>query len=338
MMLSLPAELEAAIENVLRELPASQWVSAAQSLSQRYRVEQSSLKPAKRLALATGRVAALGYLALILPATYAQLWGAMTATKSRAPTWKPTTLLDIGSGPGTALWAATAIWPSLQNLTAWEREAAFLELGKQLAAASPSPVVAASKWEQIRLEGFLPRDAPHFDLIILGHVLNELDTSVQSKVISWAWEHCDGLLLLVEPGTSATFPFVKAARQQLLALGARTLAPRVHDQMCPLVGDWCHFPQKVYRPEFQRRAKAAQAGWEESKFSYAAMARFGPDTKIWGRLLHQPHLHKAWADLIVSSQEGIVRERILKRDKAAYQQARDYNWGDMLDAPPSKDA
>ncbi len=338
MVLSLPAELEAAIENVLRELPASQWVSAAQSLSQRYRAEQTSFKTTKTSALATGRIAALGYVALILPATYAQLWGAMTATLNRAPDWKPTTLLDLGSGPGTALWAAADVWPSLQTVTAWEREPAFLELGKQLAAASPNPVVATSKWEQIRLEGFLPRDAPHFDLIILGHVLNELDANVQSKVISWAWEHCDGLLLLVEPGTSAAFPFVKAARQQLLTLGARTLAPCAHDGTCPLVGDWCHFPQKIYRPEFQRRAKAAQANWEESKFSYAAMARFGPDTPIWGRLLHQPHLHKAWADLTVSSQEGIVRARILKRDKATYQQARNYNWGDTLDVPPSQDA
>jgi ribosomal protein RSM22 (predicted rRNA methylase) len=338
-IVSLPPELELAIELALKELPSSQWVKTAQELSLRYRDAQTTTKIPRSAALVTGKQEALGYVALILPATYAQLSGALQATHARIPNWQPHTLLDIGSGPGTALWAALEQWPTLQRLTAWEREVSFITLAQRLTQASTNPVLQQTQWEQVQLGGLLPTKTSHYDLIIIGHVLNELDDNLQSKVLTWAWEHCDGVLLLVEPGTSAAFPIIKRARQQLLDLGqtVHTLAPCTHDLPCPLTNDWCHFPQKLQRPEFQRRAKAASAGWEESKFSYAALSRFPAENPSWGRLLHQPHLHKAWTDLIICNPVGITRTRILKRNRTSYKQARDYEWGELLYNPLEND-
>jgi ribosomal protein RSM22 (predicted rRNA methylase) len=170
-------------------------------------------------------------------------------------------------------------------------------------------------------------------MVIIGHLLNELDESIRRLLVASAWEHCSGLLLIVEPGTSAAFPVVRAARDHLLQLGAHTIAPCAHDNPCPLQNDWCHFPQRLNRPTFQRRAKEAVAGWEEAKFSYAAMARFLKSTPIWGRLIHQPQVNKVGATLIVSSTEGIVRPRIPKRDRPAYRAASDLKWGDALPSP-----
>ena len=242
-------------------------------------------------------------------------------------------MLDIGSGPGTALWAAVEHWPSLQSLTAWERERAFIALGRQLAKASDNPAISHAHWEQVTLGGAFPRNAGMYDLVVLGHILNELNESLQREVVSFAWEHCTGVLLIVEPGTSAAFPNVRNAREQLLNLGAKTLAPCTHDAPCPLVGDWCHFPQKLHRPAYQRRAKEGTAGWEESKFSYAAMSRFAPDTPIWGRLIHQPHTSKIGVELTVSSRDGIVKPRVSKRDHKLYRQLSDLRWGDALVEP-----
>ena len=333
-MLTLPPQLESAVEAALHDVPTSQWMSAARALSERYRGERDA--PGRPLA--RGAPAALGYAALILPAAYAQLAGAMAATAARAPEWQPASLLDLGSGPGTALWAAAAQWPSLTTMTAWEREPAFLALGRRLAAASPHPAVAGADWAQVVLNGTPPPGGRRYDLVILGHLLNELDEDVQGAVGAWAWAHCQGVLLIVEPGTSAAFPLVRRLRDDLLARGARTLAPCTHDRPCPLVDDWCHFPQRLQRPAFQRRAKEATAGWEESKFSYAALARFPPATPIWGRLIHQPQVQKGGVELIVSSREGIVRPRFAKRDRAAYRQAGDYRWGQVLAAPPAAPA
>jgi ribosomal protein RSM22 (predicted rRNA methylase) len=333
-MLALPEPLEAAIEQALKTVPASQWLSAARRLSEGYRAEREGPAPP----LARGVAPPLGYAALILPAAYAQLRGAMAATAARAPDWRPATLLDLGSGPGTALWAAAEQWPSLTEMTAWEREPRFIALGQELARAAPHAAVARARWQAVTLGASFPPDTPRYDLVILGHVLNELDAPVRHAVVEAAWARTAGVLLIVEPGTSAAFPVVRAARDQLLPRGARTLAPCAHDAPCPLTNDWCHFPQRLERPHFQRRAKEASAGWEESKFSYAALARFPPPARIWGRLIHQPQVDKGGVELIVSSRDGIVRPRIAKRDRQPFREARDLRWGVALDAPPGRPA
>ena len=328
---SLPPELESAIEAELRTVPGSQWMSAARGLSERYRAERDPSAAAPR-PMARGGKEALGYAALVLPAAYAQLAGAMAATAQRAPSFAPATMLDLGSGPGTALWAAAEQWPSLTTMHAWEREPAFIELGRKLASGSSLPALSRAQWRKVTLGGALPLHTPQYDLIVIGHVLNEMEERVREALVRSAWERCSGVALIVEPGTSAAFPVVRAARDLLLAEGARTLAPCAHDEPCPLVNDWCHFPQRLHRPHFQRRAKEASAGWEEAKFSYAAMARFAPDSPIWGRLIHQPQVSKAGAELVISSREGIVRPRIPKRDRPAFKAAADLKWGEAVEA------
>jgi ribosomal protein RSM22 (predicted rRNA methylase) len=251
-------------------------------------------------------------------------------------------MLDIGSGPGTALWAATEQWPTLQQLTAWERESAFIDLGRQLARASEKQALTTAIWQRVTLDkkfvdglsivNMVEKKlvGECYDLVVFGHVLNELPEALRKDIVSLAWQRCSGVLLIVEPGTSAAFPIVKAMRDYLLDLDARTLAPCTHDRACPLLNDWCHFPQRLERPSFQRRAKEASAGWEESKFSYAAMARFPADAAIWGRLIHQPHKQKNMVSLTVSSTDGIVDLQILKKYREAFRQASDYDWGEVI--------
>jgi ribosomal protein RSM22 (predicted rRNA methylase) len=206
--------------------------------------------------------------------------------------------------------------------------------------------VRAARWEQVdllRAPGDASRahdarlttqQSTRYDLVVLGHVLNELPPAERPRVVEAAWEQTAGLLLIVEPGTPAAFAVVRAARDKLLAAGARTVAPCAHDAPCPLEGDWCHFPQRVWRPEFQRRARGAPSPWEESKYSYAAMAHFGPDSPIWGRVIREPTSNKAYAEAIISAREGIVRHRTLKRHREAYRRTQGLAWGEALDTPP----
>ncbi|MFL5805803.1 MAG: small ribosomal subunit Rsm22 family protein, partial [Roseiflexaceae bacterium] len=146
-MLELPLDLHDAIARALAAAPAARWIRAAQALSERYRAPRD----AGAGPIASGDDQWLGYAALILPATYAQLRGAMAAAAARTPNWSPTTMLDLGSGPGTALWAATAQWPSLRELAAWEREPAAITLGRKLAAGSANPALRAARWERLDL-------------------------------------------------------------------------------------------------------------------------------------------------------------------------------------------
>jgi ribosomal protein RSM22 (predicted rRNA methylase) len=327
-MLALPPELLDAVAAALSQQPASRWIAAAQALSERYRGERAS----PGAALATGDMQTLGYAALIMPAAYAQLRGAMAATAARAPAWEPATILDLGSGPGTALWAACQQWPSLHTLSAWEREPAFIALGQRLAANGPEPLRAAH-WERRNLLGLAPDAPQQFDLVVLGHVLNELEQHARAAVVAAAWARTRGVLLIVEPGTSTAFPVVRAARDQLLAQNASTLAPCAHDRPCPLQDDWCHFPQRLARPEFQKRARGAPSAWEDAKYSYAAMARFAPQGSIWARVISEPSSNKAYAEAQLSTREGIELHRALKRHREQFRAVKALVWGQALEEP-----
>ena len=328
--LILPDDLHDAIARALAAVPAARWMREARLLSERYRAPRT----ARDAPFAAGETQALAYAALIMPATYAQLRGALAATAARIPGWAPAAMLDLGSGPGTALWAAAAQWPSLRTLTAWEREPALITLGRDLARASQAPAVRDARWEQVDLRAVERSNVRAFercDLVVLGHVPNELDATAQRHAVAEAWKLTAGLLLIVEPGTSAAFEVVRAARDQLLGLGAHTIAPCAHDQPCPLQGDWCHFPQRLKRPDFQRRVREAPSEWEESKFSYAALARFPPTAPIWGRVIREPSSNKAYAEATISTASGVGRVRGLKRHRDAFRRVKELEWGAALE-------
>jgi ribosomal protein RSM22 (predicted rRNA methylase) len=326
-MLTLPDDLRRAIERALSTVPAPSWLHAAQELSERYR----GARPANAQPLAAGAREALGYAALIMPATYAQLRGALAATAARIPTWAPTTMLDLGSGPGTALWAASAQWPALRALSAFEREPALIALGRDLARESAAAALRSARWKRADLRQ--ATIAGTYDLVVLGHVLNELDPDTRRPIVAAAWAATAGVLVIVEPGTAPAFEVVRAARDELLAAGALTLAPCAHDRPCPLENDWCHFPQRLQRPEFQRRARQAPSPWEDSKFAYAAMARFAPEAPIWGRVIREPTSNKAYAEAELSTRDGILRYRALKRHREDFRRVKDLTWGQALSEP-----
>ena len=334
-MLVLPKDLSLAVAGALAAVPATRWLRAAEQLSERYRTPgvDHQNEPAR------SADEWLGYAAMLLPATYAQLRGALAATAARIPAWSPSSLLDLGSGPGTALWAATAQWPALRSLQAWEREPEAIALGRALARGSETTAVRGARWERVDLRTHMTDRAgassvPRSDLVVLGHALNEFDGEARADVINLAWNLTGGVLLIVEPGTPEGFAVVRGARDALLSAGAQTIAPCAHDRPCPLENDWCHFPQRLKRPDFQRRARGAPSEWEDSKFAYVALARFPATAPIWGRVIREPFHNKAYAEVQISSVEGVAHYRGLKRSRDAFRLVKDLPWGAALDEPP----
>lgn len=328
-MLELPQTLREAIAAALAEVPSQRWLRAAQELSERYRAERRG----GEAALARGVDQALGYAALIMPATYAQVRGALAAIAARMPAWQPQRVLDLGSGPGTALWAVADQWPAAAMFAAYEREASLIALGQRLTRQA-SHALQTIHWEQRDLSQWRPAEAAAgrhedgpFDLVIIAHVLNELEQGQRQRLIDLAWARTSGMLLVIEPGTSQAFPIIQAARNQLLAAGARTVAPCPHDHPCPLSADFCHFPQRLSRPEFQKRARGAPSAWEDAKYSYAAMARMAPLHPSAARVIREPTFNKAYAEAIICQPSGVGPYRALKRHKAAFRTVKDLVWG-----------
>ena len=323
-MIELPARLHVTLRNLLHQYPSQQWIYAAQHLSERYR------GPRDGGALVQSALDALAYSAMLLPATYAQISGALQMIPAQlTSSWH--SALDLGSGPGTALWALAQHVPQVTQFTAVERDPHFVALAKQLTHDLPGQasfhtqdITQATSWDE-------------HDVVIVAHVLNELSPSQRHSVVAAAWQAARQMLIIIEPGSPAFAPIITDVRSQLIAAGGWVAAPCTHHQTCPSIAlhpeQWCHFGQKVARPDFQRRARAAELGWEEAKFSFMAISKT-PVPHTGARLMHDPTRHKGYIDLPICDGNGFSQPRILKRDSTTFRAVRQCRWGDWIDLTP----
>ena len=316
----LTAPLPEALEQALAALGGADASRARASadLTQRYRSGGASAPVART------RADALAYAAARLPATYAATRIALAELALRAPWFQPATQLDLGSGPGTALWAARETWPSLDTTTAIEAEAEMRALARELGGFELVP-------------GDLPAAVPPaaHDLVTAGYVLAELGPAAFAATLDRAWGATSGALVIVEPGTPAGYERVLAARDRLVAAGGTVIAPCPHDGICPLAaieGEWCHFAVRVARSHAHRTAKRAQRGHEDEKFAYVAIARRAGDPAD-ARVLRHPQIRPGHVLLELCTRDGRRLETVSKRDGRRYREARKLDWGSAFAGP-----
>lgn len=322
--MDLPADLRLALANELASAPQKNVADAAEKLSNRYRSGQ---------ALANGtflhsRADVVAYTAYRLPATFAAIYAALNEARERRPDWHPHSLLDAGSGPGSALWAASGLWPELEQVTLLERDEAMITCGKQIATQARSRIVREAIWQQVDLLGQWESEPK--DLVITAYVLNELPASQRGNLINKLWSITTGTLVIIEPGTPAGYSHVIQARQQLIASGANMIAPCPHNRPCPMAGnDWCHFAQRITRTRQQRQVKQATLSYEDEKFSYIAASQT-PGSPIQGRVVRHPLIRPGHIHLQLCTPEGLKNSIVTRKDKEAFREAREIAWGDAL--------
>ena len=203
-----------------------------------------------------------------------------------------------------------------------------------------------------------------------SYALAEIPNDRQISVVTALWAACDGVLVLVEPGTPAGYARILAARAALIAAGpevvGRLLEPAPdrdvafagcqawngpantdvrgevddqwglgcpHEAGCPLVGDdWCHFSVRLARSRDHRLAKGAEVPFEDERFAYLVAARPGiAVAPRQPRVLAPPRTGKPGIALKLCGLDGRVENRLVaKRDKPSYAVARRLDWGDTL--------
>jgi len=322
--MQLPAVLAAAVERELDGVPLADLQRAADRLSQRYRAElrDGALHVADELA-------ARAYLATRLPATYAAVRASLEHAATAMPGFSPERQLDIGSGPGTAGWAAADCWPSLSEATLVEASAAMRLVGDRLMRDAPVRI----DW----LAGDITADrAPEgpADLVTLAYVLDELSEGQRDRLVDRLWAATTGMLVIVEPGTPAGWRRVLAARARLVALGCHVAAPCPHAAPCPITApDWCHFAQRVARSKVHRQTKRGDVPYEDEKFAYVAVARdrVEPSRSESARVLAPPRAGSGKVALKLCRPDGRATERLVtKREGAVFREARGLAWGDVF--------
>jgi len=319
--MSLPDPLQAAVASWLGQHAGSRREGSA-ALSATYRAGGSSA------AIDFG-----SYLVARLPATFAAVERVLAELARRCPEFDPASLLDAGSGPGTASWAAAEIWPGLKAVTFLDTSAAFLEIATTLAQHGPA-VLAGARPLRGSI-GNLP-EGLSADLVVAAYALAELPLPKAAATAQGLWRASRRALVLVEPGTPQGFARLRAVRQCLIAEGAVPVAPCTHAFACPVTGDdWCHFSVRLARSRAHMHAKAASVPFEDERFAYLVLVR-GAAPSGGGRIVAPPQHAKPGITLRLCTEGRLEPRHIARRSATAYKQARKLDWGDLL-APATEE-
>lgn len=321
--MQLPSQLRAAVDALLEDIRIDTLKQAARRLSERYRAELRD----GRLHMSED-LAVKAYLATRLPATYAAIRASLDAVTEIRPDWSPVSLLDIGSGPGTALWAAADTWPDLSHATLLEASDPARRIGQRLASHLP----LRSDWKSGDATGSLGDLAPA-DLVTCAYVLDELEPAARVALVDQLWRLAADTLLIVEPGTPAGWQRILACRSRLIEAGAHVLAPCAHAAPCPLASpDWCHFSRRVARARIHRLAKDADVPWEDEKYAYIAVSRHRPaNGRQAMRVLAPQRAGSGKVGLKLCCPDGSAASRLFtKRNGETFKSAKRADWGDTL--------
>ncbi|HEY0235389.1 MAG TPA: small ribosomal subunit Rsm22 family protein [Afipia sp.] len=315
----LPAELKAALDRKTDGLSQTDAARRAVAISENYRGGGNSTP-------IVSEADALAYALARMPATYAAIAASLNALREQNPDFTPRSLLDVGAGPGTASWAASQSFETLEAFAALDANNALGALALDLVSGTRLSALNYERGDA--LSGIA--GAPSCDLVIASYVINEMDEARRAQLVAAMWEKTEDVLLIVEPGTPAGYERIITARAQLVANGAHVIAPCPHDEACPLTPpDWCHFSQRLPRSRAHKHLKGADLPFEDERFSYVILSRT-TGVERSARVLSQPALTKIAVNAKLCTGNGIKRVAVPRRDKTSYAMARKWDWGDAV--------
>jgi ribosomal protein RSM22 (predicted rRNA methylase) len=322
----MPSTLRACIDDALGGTSSAPLNRSVERLIETYRAGGTPTSPI--LPILSSNDDVLAYAAYRMPATYAVIRAALQRLHTAVPEFQPRTLADFGSGTGAAAWAATDVWPAVENVTLLEQSAAAIEFGSRIMASSDSAVLKSAAWRSWRLTS-IESDAVTADIAIAAYVLGELTEPQQATLLSMLMKSAPAVVV-VEPGTPAGYARIIRAREALIRGGFTIAAPCPHELGCPMLerGDWCHFAERLERSRAHRIAKASELSYEDEKYSYVAAIRV-PVSWPAARVLRHPQLRKGLVSLELCTASGqAAQERIAKSKGELYKAARNVRWGD----------
>ena len=194
-----------------------------------------------------------------MPATYAADVASLNALVEIRPDFAPTSLLDVGAGPGTATWAAAEAFPSLQDVhparcqrrparagaRPCRAKSARFRRHRVTSAAMPARHLLRRRRRRSRYRELCDRRARR----------GRTDCARSAM-----WQKTSDTLLVVEPGTPAGYARIIALRR---AADCRRRPCRgalpARRPMPARAPDWCHFTQRLQRSRAHKQVKGAEA-------------------------------------------------------------------------------
>lgn len=238
----------------------------------------------------------------------------------------------------------------------------------EMAGKLINKVTEGNPFKSIEFRRFLSLhlQAPTYDLTVAAFSLGDLpDDGVRRSTVKALWKQTKEVLVLVERGTPDGSRIIANARTQILSaagyldkgddtdptsIGSQKdelhiVAPCSHEKMCPMVGSWCHFAQRIELTPFHHELKSLGRGFVDQKFSYIVIRR-GPrppssntveeDSFTWPRIIRRPLKRAGHVINDVCHADGTFKRIIIPKSqgKQIYYDARKSKWGDLWPHPP----
>ncbi|XP_040399574.1 H/ACA ribonucleoprotein complex subunit 3 isoform X3 [Cygnus olor] len=254
----------------------------------------------------------------------------------RAPDFAPRTLLDFGSGLGTACWVAQGMWGrSLQQFVCVEPSGAMRELAERLrhgGGATPGP----AHFGPVFLRPLLPPGPQaRWELVIGRRALERLRGRGQrARALRGLWGRTGGVLVLLENGTRAGHQALMEAREELLqgpdADAVEIFAPNPSAPERELVSFLV-----------VRRLGSSMTSSLDPVTSSPDPVTSSPDPMTsppagWARVTAPVRPRPRHVSLSLCCPDGAQRRlavTAVRHGRSLYRQARTSRWGDLLPFP-----
>ena len=245
----VPYTLQSALNRLLKGYPRRQLRQDVSSLAESYakmtKVSAKSLldsnfekssawSEADRQALVDfsspsveyGAKETFAYIASQLPFMLAPLQNVFAEISRRIPGFAPKSMLDFGSGPGTAIIAAQEHWSStLNDIMAVDVSQSMLEVASEIIKEHSE---LSDRGVEFRRYMAMSPDRPKYNLVVSSMVLSELsDDHLRQQSVDHLWQQTDDILVLIDRGNAEGFRILKNARERLIET-AKTCDTKLH--------------------------------------------------------------------------------------------------------------
>lgn len=248
------------------------------------------------------------------PYTYAPVERVLSELSKRYPSFVPSKVLDFGCGPGTALWAAKAIWPdTLGKCVGIDLSEGMLTFADKIIHSLDDE----KPWIDTVFRRYMAfhsnnKHSSSYNLVISSFTLNEiLDEELRKLTLNNLWNMTRDFLVLIDRGTPEGSRLIIEARDFIIGQvkeNVQVVAPCPHSLECPMKGSWCHFSQRLQLPTRQIQLMKYKRNITDSRFSYVILRRKDTTTTT-----PSPMEQKAqnWPRLIAGPRKG---ERLITMD------------------------
>jgi ribosomal protein RSM22 (predicted rRNA methylase) len=264
-----------------------------------------------------------------LPGTLAALrkvFGFLRAEQNFTP---PKTILDCGSGPGTALFASIEAFGTDLRFCAVEKDPGFISISQKALAALWPEMSSQVQWQQAKFPGIKPTET--YDLSILSYVLSETPSEKVPELINSLLEYSSGFVVIVDSGSPKVYEQVMQARDVAIANKSFSiLAPCPHALPCPMRGkDFCHFPARFVRHPDSKSLKRASAQAEDEKFSYLILKKQEQKDSNFIPIIRRVQHRKGHRNFDICDKSAVLKRIIVsKKYGNIYHNSAKLDWAD----------